>query len=861
MAYVYDDKLKKTVYGRQETPHPIANRIKALSLKKTWIGDGYEEGLTTYMHAMQPEYVPNIAERVPDAPTCTGDVIDSDTGLPSNPYPFDQLNCSTVVKLKTTRKFSDGYPVTAYDFAYYWDLHQKYPSHIQSPPLPDTTVDITDTHEFKVSWTNQARPTGFESLTLLSLSPIPKHFWSQYDASWETLTSDDIIDSPVTGHIVLDMEKTIWSTTESLPERLVYKVNSSLPSYVERYWTVCWDTMGMIVESDGMTHTVGAGCNGQRRVKEGPYVNYIAITRTEEDGERIALFNADHLHSIGPAFWRQGIGPDNNPFGGSIYDEWKFNYAYNVDHLEKHIQGSFKLWTSSSFMTQLYGGDFNLRTWPTKSLAFRNAVVCLVDKKRQGFAPDRGHFKNDMTFGSKGGSQSDTIPMYAEKLCFDKNEKERQQIAIDMLKDEGWTADDWGEQSLKGLERAASWEPALDWGIQPPRGLTAPDGTPANDFANEIYVWNVNENRQVGDRLVDIFNNLGVPTRAVRVTDNNALPTTAGFCGNYSSWPEELKRLYIKLPMWSMQVYNKLDRPNYFNQWTNVSDHSGYGSGLNFGDLCAKKPFQVGLPEFGPTYGGNPGFLNQTMDALNDYFRVYGNWKRDAAKHLKRIMIANDAVLRVNFFSTPNTGHLVRNVLLPDMAWEANVGNYDYMVRFLKITNSFGKEWRYQKPDVDPVVFAPREYDIAFSPPPFPPPSPPFPPPSTPPPSSPPSTPTPPSVSSPSVSPPPQALFISNQLGGNRKVRKGKYTMTTDGGTTLTMTFDDVKVTFLWTDGNVYDWPYVTSGQCPGTYSWRNRCNAHFTLTFPVTTCTNTMEYISGCATFGNDPITKFVAI
>ena len=895
-----------------------------------WVGYEYGRALNDYVSANTKIMVPDLAEEELKPYTCDGDY--EEDGFLKNPTIGAATTCTTTVKLRRDVRWSDGHPITAHDYTYLDEVHNRlresHPSVI-ARNTREFTITAVDDYTLTFTTQNRRRNMFMEFID----RPFPRHFWSQYDSDPDTLFADTVPFPPETSHVEYDAEKTIWPDKSKYFERLVFKVNRQSPAYREKHWKVCWDTLKMTVEDAGVVHQLGGGCPDAKSVLEGPHVDYVSKYPIDDYRTGIPYFNANFFHTFSNAFFRQGIAPDNHPWDPSdATNAWSRNWAYNQDIKNKVIKGEFSV--SSPTMNAMTNTlQYNLHMWPTKSLAFRQAITCLVDKRKYGMTRQNGHQDSWPVFGTLPDVRANEVPTYAERLCYDKNEYERQVLAIELLKQDGWTADDWHvDTALEPTDISSPGETPIPasfgiggtrgrWGITPPEGLKAPDGTPVSEFADELYSWTTQPATvPYAQTLVELFNQLGVPTKLKRVGDlqNLNLFRYGGMCGNYSTWRPEWKDKFAHLPKWSGVV--ALLSPGGLRAYF-TNETWAFGARRQYENNCKLLPTLGDWDGYGTntSFSGyrayNAGWSDPEVDRLNDFIRLYENARggkteefNEKVKRLREIM--NEHQLTTLLDAAPNAGTMYRNLVLPDDEWKNEMGPLSD--RFVKITNANGKAFHGDKPDVVPLTLEPVDYGVEAEP----------------------------TIVSPPPASPPQAtqaqcifyrvgeptedgspaallatdnfggttglqdgeiltaeqqatlaenlanspyaqwystldsllpsgvlvkidtcshnetsssLFVS-ELGGNRKVGNGVYDVTV-GGNTFQITFDGAKASFVWTDGNVYEWPYVESGECAGTYSWSSMCNPDFTMTFPVAQCTSTTEYTSGCATFGTSSV------
>lgn len=821
-----------------------------------WVGANYERRLMDFPMMTAKIFVPDLAAEELKPYVCEGDY--EEDGYLKNPTITTATKCTTTVKLRQDLRWSDGHPITAHDYTYWEELHARMMANhadVVAPMYSQFSVTAEDEYTLKFTSKNRnsVRPTAmfYESMDW----PLPRHFWSQYDSNMDTLFSENNPYPPVTTHIEYDPDKTIWPDKTKNFERLVFKVNRESPAYRQKYWKICFDTMNMTVQEGSVTHHLGGGCPFAKTVLEGPHVDYISFYPISDYRSGIPYFNANFFHTFSGAFFRQGMAPDNQLLDPSDnWNQWARNWAWNQDIKNKVITGDFSI-ASPTIGRMANTLQYNHFMWPTKSLAFRQAITCLVDKRKYGMTRMGGHQHDSPVFGTVPDVSTNEVPTYAERLCFDKNENERHVLAIELLKQEGWTADNWNVETALGetnilLPGEESISSSLGstkgmWGITPPQGLRAPDGTPVSEFANELYAWySQPATVPYGQMLTRFFNQLGVPTtlKTPHSLDNfNVL--RRGLCGNYSTWKQTWKDKFSHLPKWSGNVllWGPAQFKNYYS-----SETWAYGKRISFVGNCERMPTVQNWDNYGQEtlYAAfraqNQGWSHPELDRLNDFFRLHdsarGGKTEEANQKMKRIReIMNEHQLVTLLDASPNAGTMYRNLVLPDEDWKNEMGPLDD--RFVKITNANGKSFNDDKPTIVPMTFDPTDYGVEEAPTIV---------------SPPPSPPAPPPLSPGQTAP---LLFVS-ELEGNRKVKPGVYIISIEGvSQEIKMTFTEDNVDVLWTDDTTYPWPYQLTGSCIGTYSYENFCNAAYTLKFPVDACTNVFNYTSGCGLFGTNAV------
>ena len=325
------------------------------------------------------------------------------------------------VELFDTTYWSDGVQFTADDIVFTFKTIKNLKLAEDTFSIPKLLEDVISLSNNKVRFVFTEEPGIASKLWKLYGMPVfPKHYWEQYSSTKENLLKDEWgKNAPVIGAWLYD-------TIDPSFTSMSYKLNSS---FVEKYRLAEYKIYknGFSIKHTASSEFVNYGTVDESeflyKYKLGPFFNSMSFkTYKDQDTAYDGLIAGEIDHVSNPL----GIKPT---LVNKLTNE-KFNIIENEANGMRY-------------------SAFNLTRWPTSDLAFRKSI-CTFNKEKV----ITDIYQNE-AFNLNGQIVNKDSIYYQEESGIIKDAKgldlkDRIKLAVDTLKDAGWTADRWGEASEVG---------------------------------------------------------------------------------------------------------------------------------------------------------------------------------------------------------------------------------------------------------------------------------------------------------------------------------------------------------------------------------------------------------------------------
>lgn len=401
------------------------------------------------------------------------------------PVPVDNGDgtFTITVEMKEGPTWSDGEPITANDYAFTFNacknlkLTQNWPNQC-SPAGLEAEVVVVDDYTLDINFLNNAPSLGNWQAGLALAPILPEHFWAADYAEALVFVTDITapeIDRP--DDCVIEDEEpadqatcdewAVYDEAYTNARRTLYEADATGSPVAGGYTTDKWE-VGAFVQRNANDLFFG---------KDAVIVEYEDGTwmKISPDGETIHQLYGD---GSGEETLRYTVGPYSDNIIFSLYgsqdaaflalSNGEVDYVINPLGLarglkEKALQGEdVKVYTNADY--GMYYMAFNLNKAPMNDYAFRQALDIVIDKDfvvNNVLAGVVFPMYSTMPPGNGFYFNPDTPKPYV-----DLSREERVNLAVEVLKEAGWT---WTTDPVYS-------EDIED--VVPGEGITMPNGEP-----------------------------------------------------------------------------------------------------------------------------------------------------------------------------------------------------------------------------------------------------------------------------------------------------------------------------------------------------------------------------------------------
>ena len=338
-------------------------------------------------------------------------------------------------------EWSDGNPITANDWVFTYNTAKGlpllgqwaavWPSNCEVECV--TNVEATDDYTVKISFNYDPGLTGWQYGAAVAPA-LSKVYWEQFATSREDLLAVSGADAPVASAFVYEkIEQGAFYTWTYDPDTMYFGGE-----------TTNYANGGVAISQDNGVAPAVSGEFGDLSGESftyanGPFVGQVEFSiYNDQDSAYLAFENGDVDFVLNPSGVKR-----------ATYEKLS------------RIPGTEVI---SNFSNGMRYMAFNTRVFPGSNKAYRQAVGCIVDKD---------YVINNVLQGvaiNMDGQMPAALTSWVAPVtgvladCAELSSAEKWETSIQILKDAGWTASDWGEHP-GGSERAIA-----------PTGLTGPNG-------------------------------------------------------------------------------------------------------------------------------------------------------------------------------------------------------------------------------------------------------------------------------------------------------------------------------------------------------------------------------------------------